>query len=101
MEKAGRRKVIGHCTLHTLVSALPSFLLAVIAGFNSPYQIFGMLSGIAVFLLIAIAVHLSAVMRFLTRDSLRASSIALGKKFRFYYALIMIPGYFVPVLSLM
>ena len=94
-----RQEIIRHCSLHTLVSALPSFVLAVLFGWNQPSQILGMLGGTALFLQCAIVLHLRGPVQKMMASPFSARALVWGKGIRMAQVILSIPLFFLGTTS--
>jgi hypothetical protein len=82
-----KKELAFHCGIHTVNSAIPSFIIALQSGINTLPDIVAMCLGVATFYVLALLVHLSTVYRFFDRG---VSSIAIRvtKNIRFAQAFI-------------
>ncbi len=94
-----RESLVKHCVAHSMVSAAPSFALAVLFGWNSGAQIAGMLVGIAAFIASAVLLHLSKPVALLMKGECSARAFQWSKAVRAIHAVLIWPCMPVPALS--
>ena len=75
-------KTIAHCTLHTTISSVTSFVLAYNSGFSSFPQVTGMIVGILIFIAFMVALHRSSPFFRLSRAPYAGRAFRYTKQLR-------------------
>lgn len=88
-----RKQVIKHCSVHTIISAAPSFVMAYLLGWNHLLQIAGMLAGILLFLLCAVWLHIYGPVARVMRSPSGAWALHWTKRVRLVQVALMIPAW--------
>ncbi|MCB0352860.1 MAG: hypothetical protein KDD64_05020 [Bdellovibrionales bacterium] len=88
--------VFKHCAIHTVVSATPSFVFAVMFGWNSWSQILGMIIGIIAFLIFAWLVHLTRPVVLIDKSVNASRAFRLTKQIRLIHAMVALPSMALP-----
>ncbi len=87
---AAKAQILKHCVVHTAISVTPTFVMAVIFGFETLPKILAMICGILVFLSAAVFLHFKLDLWLKTGASVFAKAIKFTKIIRMAYALIEI-----------
>lgn len=79
-----------HCILHTTISAAPSFVWAMQFGWNSVWQILGMVVGVLLFIVLSEFLHTRALVRSLTTASSGGAVLQFVKVARVFVCLYVL-----------
>lgn len=79
-----------HCILHTTVSAAPSFVCAMAFGWDSVWQILGMVVGVLLFIVLSEFVHTRALVRSFTTARSAGTALQFVKVARMFVCLFIL-----------